>query len=325
MSDSIRPLEAPADYPALARLLTRINPDPSTPESLAEADQRTPEGTVRLRLVAQSARGELVGYGAARRFPYEREGQFTLGVQVAPDHRGRGTGSALLAAAERFAREQGAARFRALVRDDDPTSLTYAQKRGFVQERHCFWSTLDVNAFDEGLCVSAVAALEAGGIRFASLADEPGEATERALYELDRQASADNPGEELPDFLPFAEWRRQVMGRKESRQDLVLFARHGQRLVGTPAMGPCWRSTASWAMFRHRGCSSWCVTRSKRVPLTGNPRPSIEDGRGFSFGLNRPSAGAHSGSPPPAGSGSGPPARTWACPRPGRWRCDRAG
>lgn len=229
----IRPCRFPDDYAAIAALLSRISHDPVTAEGLAEADARLPEGAVLHRVAAGDP---LVGYAWARRFPWQAPGMFTLRAFVAPEARRQGLGTALLADVERFAREHGATDFTTFVRDDDPESLAYATGRGYEQFRHFFWSSLDLATFDASAFSEAVGKVEAEGIRFASLAEEPGEATERALYAVDRQASQDNPGEDFVEFPPFDEWRRLAVGRSDVRPDLVLFARDGDRVIAMTDM-----------------------------------------------------------------------------------------
>lgn len=236
MEYSLRPLQTPADYAPLAELLNLVNPTPTTAEALAEDDRRLPAATIRQRLAAVDAQGRLVGYGLARRFPWEREGLFLLKASVAPDCRRQGIGTALADAAARFALANGAATFHTWIQDDDAASVAYAERRGYTLERHLFSSTLDVTRFDDAPFRGVVRAAEAGGICFTTLADDPGEATEHGLYELDKHASADNPGEDLPDFLPFADWRRLSIGRSDVRPDLVLIAKDGDRVIGMSDM-----------------------------------------------------------------------------------------
>jgi GNAT superfamily N-acetyltransferase len=236
LSYTLRPLEPPSDYQPLAGLLNQINATPTTPEALAEDDGRLPAATIRQRIVAVNEHGALVGYGLARRFPWEREGLFLIKASVAPDCRRQGIGTALADAAAQFALAQGATAFQTIIRDDDDASVAYARRRGYALERHLITSTLDVTRFDDAHFRDAIQALQAGSIRFTTLADEPGEATERGLYELDKHASADNPGEDLPDFLPFADWRRLSIGRSDVRPDLVLIAKDGDRVIGMSDM-----------------------------------------------------------------------------------------
>jgi GNAT superfamily N-acetyltransferase len=187
-------------------------------------------------MAAVDEHGALVGYGLARRFSWEREGLFLIKASVAPDCRRQSIGTALADAAAQFALAHGATAFQTITRDDGDASVAYARRRGYALERHLITSTLDVTRFDDPHFRDAIQALQAGSIRFTTLADEPGEATERGLYELDKHASADNPGEDLPDFLPFADWRRLSIGRSDVRPDLVLIAKDGDRVIGMSDM-----------------------------------------------------------------------------------------
>jgi len=229
---TLRPWMVPDDYPAVLSIFNQVNHEPTTVDALMEDDRRFPADGLRLRLVAEDRSGCVVAYGLARRFPYAPAGLFLVRVLTAPATRRQGAASALLGPLEQYALDHGAMSLQTWVWDNDSASLDYARKWGYTETmRHYFRSTLDLTTFDDAAYDGHIAGLEAAGLRFATMADMPGEATERALYELDRQASADNPGEDLPDFLPYDEWRKYVTARPNSTPDLFIFAMDGDRIV----------------------------------------------------------------------------------------------
>ncbi|HYF75717.1 MAG TPA: GNAT family N-acetyltransferase [Symbiobacteriaceae bacterium] len=219
-------------YERLAEIASQNSLEPVTPESLQDGDRRLSPDAFFRRWLAVGAGGTVLGFGAARRLPYEEAGVFTVRAVVDRCFRGAGVGDALARQAESEAREAGAHAFRAFIRDDDPGTLGFAQHRGYAIDKHWFESLLPVADARDAEFEAAIPRLEAEGVRFFTFADQPGEATERALYELDRATSADNPGEDLPDFLPLDEWRKHTVGAPLFRPDLLWIAAHGDRLIG---------------------------------------------------------------------------------------------
>src|SRR5690606_12962681 len=93
----------------------------------------------------------------------------------------------------------------------DVQTLGFAERRGWTRERHMFESALDLSSFDGGMLSGSIREVEQGGIRFVTLADEPGEANERKLHELYRLTHLDIPGFN-EDFPWFEEWRKWSIG-----------------------------------------------------------------------------------------------------------------
>jgi len=108
---------------------------------------------------------------------------------------------------------------------------------GFTIERHRFESVLEVRTFDEGPFASIIAAKEAEGIRFFSLADVGNtEANQRTLYDLNRLAGLDEPGSD-GTFAPFEDFARHVFAAPWFRADGQILAADGDRWVGLAAVG----------------------------------------------------------------------------------------
>lgn len=205
ISFSIRPVAVPDDYPRIAEILTLTTDTPSTPERLAESDARLPASTIRHRLVAVDAGGMIAAYGAASHGAFSLPGRFFVRVHTHPTCRRRGAGSLLWDALVAFAREQGATSLATAAQDDDEAGITFIEKRGFTRVRHIFESQVDLTEHDGSAYAHVVSALVAAGIRFFTLAEHPGEETERALYTLDTVVAADNPGDEIGEFPAFEE------------------------------------------------------------------------------------------------------------------------
>lgn len=240
----VRPLSLPTDYPRLAEILSCERPEPITAADLQEDDTKIPappaavrcddQGRLishcRDRFAAVDEAGRMVGYADAWRAPWSAPGEMICTAVVDPAHRGQGVGRMLLDLVEATARAKGAAYIKAALKDSNPAALTCVTKRGYSIDRHLFQSTLDPAAFDPAPFATAVA-----GIRFFTLADEPGEATERKLYELERISQRDNPGSP-GELLPYDQWRLWVLESARVLPALFFFAADGDRLVGTTYM-----------------------------------------------------------------------------------------
>lgn len=226
----------PDDYPRIAEILTLTTDTPSTAERLAEGDAKLPPSTIRHRLVAVSQDGTIAAYGSAVRSAFAPPGQFTVRVFTHPAFRRRGAGSMLWDALVEFARQQGATRLATAAQDDDPEGIAFIEQRGFKRVRHIFESQTDLTEHDGSAYAHVVTALEAAGIRFYTLAEQPGEETERALYALDMLVAGDNPGEELGEFPAFAEWRQMMLRRQGQRPEFIGIAADGERPVGFTTM-----------------------------------------------------------------------------------------
>ena len=127
----VAPVADEADGAALARRLPRdvaarelraargagVQGEPARPRRPARARGRR---RARLRL-----RGPVPGLPESPR----------VMVTVPPRNRGRGAGTALYSAISDWARERGLETLEAVVADNDPDSLAFAERRGFVEER----------------------------------------------------------------------------------------------------------------------------------------------------------------------------------------------
>jgi GNAT superfamily N-acetyltransferase len=234
----LRPWNPATDYPALAAMQTAAQARAVTPDELRETDEGVflSKGLLH-RLVAVGDDGRTItGYLEAFRYSTTVPGKFYAAVVTAPALRGRGIGSALVAELDRFAVEQQATRLVADVRDDDATSLAFAQKRGYTIERQGFDSVLDLTTFSESVFAGVVDSVAASGIRFFTLADRPGESTEHQLYELYKATFQDLPGYESTGFMPMATWRHLVVENPRARPDWVIIAADGDRLVGVTTL-----------------------------------------------------------------------------------------
>ncbi|NOV02938.1 GNAT family N-acetyltransferase [Paenibacillus planticolens] len=240
---TIRKMRQPDDYAAVASLLNLIWSEPTTAERLQKDEDSIPPGKLhyneegqlmgwdRPKWVAEDEHGQVVGYAIAWRAPWTEPGELSHTVVVRPENRGIGIGRGLYDALRQWAFEVRASRLIDYMRETDEKSLAFAERRGYVKERHTFESVLDLAAFDGGTLYDSVNEAEQAGIRFITLADEPGEDNERKLYELYKITHPDIPGYS-GSFPWFEEWKKWSIGQAGVRPEWIHIAKDGDRYIG---------------------------------------------------------------------------------------------
>lgn len=243
MEFSIRQMRQPDDYEAVATLLNTVRSEPTTAANLkAEEDQIPPgklhydeegrlRGWDRPKWVAEDGDGAVIGYAIAWRSPWMEPGELMQTVIVSPEHRMNGVGRALHAAADGWAAEVKASRLVDFIRESDGPSVDFAVRRGYVKERHTFESVLDLERYDGSQLFPAILEAERTGIRFITLAEEPGEESERKLYELYKTTHPDIPGF-TGGFPWFEEWKKWTLGQPGIRPEWIHIAKDGGRYIG---------------------------------------------------------------------------------------------
>ena len=166
-----------------------------------------------MRSLVASVPGEPVaGYALVDHVPWQPAGRFWVWVTTDKRWRGQGIGSTLFAQALALATEQRAAILATQVRDDQPESLAFAERRNFHIERHIFESVIDLATFDQSRFTGLIEDVEATGIRFFTLADvgNTREALHK-LWEVNYRAVLDDPastGASPPSRISARSWAR---------------------------------------------------------------------------------------------------------------------
>ncbi|BCL12766.1 GNAT family N-acetyltransferase [Micromonospora sagamiensis] len=170
----------------------------------------------RHRMLLAEVDGEVVG--VARTGLLHESAEPGLGyanLNVLPQRRGRGVGSALLAAAEERLRAIGVRVAYAKV-TDDPAAVGFAERHGYRRGRATTHLRLD-------LATGALPAPPAlPGVRIASAATLAGDP--RPLYEADLDASRDEPGDVGMDATGYADWRTTYWDRPDLDRTLTTVA-----------------------------------------------------------------------------------------------------
>ncbi|WP_350280298.1 GNAT family N-acetyltransferase [Kribbella sp. HUAS MG21] len=139
-------------------------------------------------------------------------------VQVPPEYRKRGIGSALTTAITERAAAVGAARLLVVVGDDED-SQRFATGRGFTVGRRMTHSAADLTAVPEPLAPPA-------GLRVASYED----VTSRQLYDAEVQVREDDPSG-LSGGPEYDEWVRVSWDNPDGRRDLSVAVLDGDRVL----------------------------------------------------------------------------------------------
>ena len=143
---------------------------------------------------------------------------------VAPDHRGAGAGSALYRELARWLGERGCAEMETNVREDDPASIAWSERRGFREVGRTSRLVLDLAGVQEP------AVDPPAGITILSWAERPDLAP--AMYAVYRESSPDVPGEEDAAVPSYEQWLSHDMEGASDRAEAVFVALAGDEVVG---------------------------------------------------------------------------------------------
>jgi DNA-binding transcriptional MerR regulator/GNAT superfamily N-acetyltransferase len=231
----IRNAQIDTDLPDIVRITNPYEVQPVTVDQVREWFQFNPPGRYQRRLVSVDSQDTVTGYSGCIHEADAHEGHFVVWVIVDQPQRGQGIGSALWNALWKELEGMGAIRLRSDVRDNDPLSLSFAEKRGFAIDEHFFNYELELAAFDETPYLPAIAALQTQGIRFCTVADFPAaRETYRKLYELNTSYVMDNTNTNAPwTFSGFEEFVIQAPWFRPEGQFLAL---DGDLWVGMAAV-----------------------------------------------------------------------------------------
>jgi mycothiol synthase len=154
----------------------------------------------------------------------ERPDLAVLLLTVLAGARRVGAGSALYRAASQWVGEQGIDRLETIIEEDDPESLAFAERRGFVENERNGRLVLELAGFEP----PPIDPPE--GVEIVSWAERPELA--RDLYEVHAQAVPDVPGQEYDDVPSYEHWLQHSMGGAGDRPEATFVAVADARAVG---------------------------------------------------------------------------------------------
>ena len=148
-------------------------------------------------------------------------------IDVVPDRRRLGIGSALLEEVRDRARAFGKDTLQGEVRESDPQSREFLEHRGFVQVGAEKAVALDLATIDEPPGVDPP-----GGVRIVTRVEEPDRLDE--MYAVGVEADEDIPGSE--GVQTFDQWKAHEIDRPSRRPELCFIALAGDEVVGYAAL-----------------------------------------------------------------------------------------
>ena len=144
-------------------------------------------------------------------------------VAVIPAARGAGVGTGLLAALSAWAQGAGHVELMGSVKENDDASLSWADRRGFVEVGRNSLLALALTAID------SPAVEPPRGIEIVSWAERPDAAA--GMYEVACEAYPDVPGEEDAEVAPFEEWLAMDLQGAGDRPEATFVALAGDEVV----------------------------------------------------------------------------------------------
>ena len=230
----VRDADPATDCDAVASLLTRHGPEPVEAGELREEHHRFVEGKVLRRLVAERE-GRIVGVATCRRYPSQPAGLYHVHVVAEPE--GVGTGSLLARRLEELLEGEPVAELWVDVREDRPRGLAFAARYGFEERNRQLKAVLDLTAWRPEAFASHVRRVEEAGVRLLDFSETPGdEASLRALFEINRIASLDDPSS-AGGFPPYETWLEIVPRSAGFDPAGQVLAQVESRFVGLAAVG----------------------------------------------------------------------------------------
>ncbi len=183
------------DYPSVADVHNAVDPEnPGTEEEFRYyVEHREPKCMLQ-RWVAESE-GNVIAFGQHNQSPgMYHPRRFSIHVDVHPDHRRQGIGSALYDQVIVKLQEFEPLSVRAHAQESKPHDMRFLEKRGFVEQNRTWESKLDVTSFDFSLYGGIDEKVASQGVEiktYRQLEDDP--ERDSKLYELGLELMQDVP------------------------------------------------------------------------------------------------------------------------------------
>lgn len=170
--------------------------------------------------------GAPAGIGVGR--PSSLTGADYAAARVLPDLRGRGVGSALLAAIAEHARARGATELWGRIRADDEATLAFAGHRGFREVGRERDVLLDLSK------VPPASPDPPSGITLVSFAERPDLIP--AVFAVDTEVSVDVPSHGTNEPSTYEDWSRENLEGPGAFPEGCVIALEGDEVVGYTAL-----------------------------------------------------------------------------------------
>ena len=257
---TIRPFEEnDEDYHQAVEIVNTVWPEyPDTVEEWKESDEKRSKLVKRGRFFAE-IEGRPVGFANyGQSLWINHPGKLFVGVEVLPEFRKRGVGTALWERLCQEIRQFDPLRLLSHTREDYEAGIRFAMKLGFNECMRDWESRLDPASLDLDEWSRYTRQVAEQGIEIKTVAElESDPNRDRKLYELEWLIDRDVPSPEPPSKVPFEEFQK-VWERKNLVPDAWFVAIDNGEYVG---MTNLWTSQAN-AKLLYVGLTG--VTRSHR-------------------------------------------------------------
>jgi RimJ/RimL family protein N-acetyltransferase len=229
---------AETDYEEVARLNSTFMPEyPETAEDArrwTEIVTQDPNRLMRKLIVEEAGSGSVVAWGGLTHTLFNfHPDKYYIRVVVDPAHRCQGIGQEVYRALEKEALERNALSLWTNAREDDPPSVRFLERQGFVPSRKTWASRLDLTNLDLSKFPDRSKDLADSGIRITTFAEEGADQSDvqHRLYELGRITSEDAP--RIGDYAPvtFEEFRAIDLNGPNAIPDAFFLACSGEQYV----------------------------------------------------------------------------------------------
>jgi GNAT superfamily N-acetyltransferase len=202
------------DSAAAAHLLAIVNPEwVSSVEGIRHHWTSSPPEARRAAWCVEDGH-EMIGWAiCALMVETSEPGVGWIGVNVHPERRRTGLGSALLAAAEHHATEIGVARLLSFSRGDEP-SASFARSRAYEQTASNEILVVDPRAVEPPVLPEGVELRP-----YTGFADDPS-----PIYKVDAASSVDMPGEARFDAISYPYWLERFWRHPSIDRDASMVA-----------------------------------------------------------------------------------------------------
>jgi GNAT superfamily N-acetyltransferase len=162
-----------------------------------------------------------------------------VGGEILPEHRERGTLSAMLSEMERRLIADGAKRVAARANEDDPVRLAAIRSRGFREDRRGRRWLLDLTESRERITAMSAECrtrMRVEGINLLTLDQDEDPEKYRKLWRMNEEAAQDVPTT-LPNVEESFEDTMRWLRSPSMREDRFWIAREGYDIVGASVLG----------------------------------------------------------------------------------------
>ncbi len=196
------------------------NPEPTSVEAYLDWKRQAEDA----QWFTASLEGDDAGVAVGVLGWHSPSGVARFELDVMPVRRGRGVGSALLTAVGTWSRAGRCSELLGAVREDDPASLRWAERRGFREVGRNSMLVLDLTRAE----LPEVAPPQ--GIEIMTWAERPD--LVRSIYSVAREAYPDVPGEDATGMAPFEDWLSADMQGVSDRPEATFVALADGEVVG---------------------------------------------------------------------------------------------